>query len=194
MPAIGYGDRHPALGVAVFQEMVAPALGRDQQFADLGRPEHLAAIEADIGPVRSGVVGDDAAEGVDELAAVGRVPARRRELVEVDGVAGEDILLARAVIDRDRADRVAIGVLQMAHRRLVVGIVRQAEHQADLGLVRESAGDEFGARRAPVVADVAEEQAGALDGDVDPGDRADLLVPIHGNVDPAQLVVGFQDF
>ena len=65
----------------------------------------LAAIGAEIEPAGVGILGHDAAGGADEARLVGLVMARHREFQHVDGVALDDVLENRAVVDEARRQR-----------------------------------------------------------------------------------------
>ncbi len=65
----------------------------------------LAAIGAEIEPAGVGILGHDAAGGADEARLVGLVMARHRKFQHVDGVALDDVLEDRPVIDEARRQR-----------------------------------------------------------------------------------------
>ena len=90
----------------------------------------LAAIGAEIEPAGVGILGDDAAGGADEARFVGFVMPRHREFQDVDGVAFDDVLEYRAVVDKARRQR-----FELAHARVValhdIGLARVVERQSE---------------------------------------------------------------
>ena len=90
-------------------------VARRHQHADRGLVVHHGAVGAGVEPVLLRVAGDAVGAGADVAAAVLLVPDRRGELGHVDGVAGDDVLEDRAVLDdlvRDRLLLLEIGLAE----------------------------------------------------------------------------------
>ena len=139
-----------------------------------------------------GVLGDAAAVGEEIASAVEPVPIRRRQVVEVDVLAGDDVLLHRP--GRDDLRRNAAGQSGAADldqlARMRVG--RQSEHHRDAPVVVERGAEDAAAaaRRRVVVLDVVEQERLAGAGTLrQPHDGAELDVPIDLGVDLLQLAV-----
>ena len=186
-------DRNRHLGAAAVLpggDMVADVLRAPHQDRDAVLGGHHAAIDADVLHAGGRVLGDHAAIGEDVAAAIDPVPLRHRKLVEVDVLAGDDVLLAGAVLDDARRDTAleqrAADLDQLARMR----VRRQPHHHGDAAIAAEPAGEHRAAARVVlvVVLDVGEQQrrtgAGALR---HPGDGAELDVPIDLGVDLAQF-------
>ena len=94
-----HGDRHRLAALAVFLAMDRAVVAGGQHEADRGLVVHLGAVGAGIEPVLLRVAGDREGAGADVAAAVLLVPDRRGKLGDVDGVAGEDVLEDRPVLD-----------------------------------------------------------------------------------------------
>ena len=138
----------------------------------------------------SGSLVTHAGIGDDIAAAVEPVPVRRREVVEVDVLAGDDVLLARAVLDDARRDAALHDGAAELDQLARMGVGRQAEHHGDAAVVVERGAEDAAAaaRRRVVVLDVVEQErragAGALR---QPHDGAELDVPVDLGVDLVQL-------
>ncbi len=87
---------------------------------------HLAPIGAEVEPAFIRVLGHDAAGGADEARLVLFVMARHRKLQHIDGVAFDDILEYRTIIDEARRQR-----FEVLHARVI------ALHDVDLAVVVE---------------------------------------------------------
>ena len=195
LPADGDRDRHFVLagllpGSGVLPDMLrAPHQDRDHILA-----RHHAAIDADIHDVGGGILGDDAAVGEDVAAAVGAVPLRRREIVEVDVVAFDDVLLHRSGGDDFRRDGVGEHGAAELDQFARMGVGRQAQHHGDAAVARQAAGEHAAATRVlAVVADSVESErrpgAGPLR---QPRHGAELDIPVHLGVDRMQFAGGFE--
>src|SRR5262249_5704068 len=184
--------RHRLPSRLVFGEVATPVLRRNQQLADRVAAEHLAAIDADIRLARLRIARHDAAERVDEAAAVEVMPLRSRELGQVHLLAAQDVLLHGARLHLHGLHRVSEDIFQSAHDGRVAGRRGYSEHQADVALVAHARRQELGAPRLLVVLDVLEEQRGAPEREGDPGERADLAVPVHLGLDAPDLSGGIE--
>ncbi len=150
---------------------------------------HHAAIDADIHHIGVRVLGDDAAVSENVAAAVGAVPLRRREIIQIHIVAFDDVLLDRPGVDdfrRDRAGQHGAAELDQ-FARMSVG--RQPEHHGDAPIARQRAGKHLPAAGVlAIVADLVEQQrrpgAGPLG---QPRHGAKLDIPIDLGVDRLQL-------
>ena len=109
------------------------------------------------------------------------MPLRDGEIVEVDVVAGDDVLLHRAGRDPHRRDaageRLAGGLHQLGDRR----VLRQAEHHGDAGIVRQPAGEQLAAAGIVlIILDVGKQQRRPVAvAEGAPRDGAEFAVPIH---------------
>ena len=103
LPADRDRDRHllGALG-APLGDVVADMLGAPHQDRDGVAAGDHAAIDADVHDVGGRILGHDAGIGDEIAPAVEPVPVRRRQLVEIDVLADDDVLLARAGLDDAR--------------------------------------------------------------------------------------------
>ena len=196
LPADRDRDRH--LLVAGRQPrggMMADMLGAPHQDRNLVARRQHAAIDADIHHPGRRVLGHHARIGDEIAAAVEPVPVRHREVVEIDVLAGDDVLLDRAGLDDPRRDRALENVAADLDQFARMGVGRQAQHDGDAPIVVERGAEHAPAAavRLVVVLDVVEQHrppgAGPLR---QPHDGAELDVPIHLRIDLLQLVVGAQ--
>src|SRR5262245_42782941 len=74
-------------------------LGTPHQDWDFVLARYHAAIDADVHHAGVVVLGDTATIGEEIASAIEPVPPRRRQLVKIDIVAGDDVLLHRASAD-----------------------------------------------------------------------------------------------
>ena len=113
-------------------------MARRHQHADRGLVVHHGAVGAGVEPVFLRVAGDAVGAGADVAAAVQLVPDRRGELGHVDGVAGDDVLEDRAVVDdlvRDRLLLLEIGLAERVAQLPFAEMIGEAERHvaADAG-------------------------------------------------------------
>src|SRR5262249_54377178 len=147
----------------------------------------LDAVGAVIDPAGVGILHDDHAAGADVVAAVVLVPARGRDLEEIDRAAAGDVLQERTGVDRHRRDR--LGVLHVAtpelHQLHLRRLGRHAEGEVDAPHRGEDVRDHAIARR---IAGYVVEQDGraAARALVDVDDAADLLLAL-GTADRGEL-------
>ena len=169
--------------------MLADMLGLPHQDRDLGLARHHAAIDADIHHAGVVVLGDAAAIGKEIAPAVEPVPPRRRKLVEVDVVAGDDVLLHRAGGDDLRGNAAAEHVAAELHEFARMGVGRDAEHHGDAPIARQPAAEHPAAPGiGAIVLDVVEQQRRAVAGALgEPHDGADLDIPVDLRVDLLDL-------
>src|SRR5215469_2781803 len=117
------------------------------------------------------------------------VPLRHRELVEIDGVAAQDVLLHRPTRHRHGRDATAVDVLEMADDVAVRRVGGDAGEQTYLLAVAERGGEEFGATTLAIALDRLEQEPRTAERKIDPRDAGDLLVPVDLGLDVAQLTV-----
>ena len=131
-----------------------------------------------------------AAVGQEIAAAVDPVPLRHRKFEQVDVLAGDDVLLAGALLDDARRDAAFDDVAADLDELARMGVGRQAHHHGDAAIAAEPAGEHRAAAGGVlvVVLDVVEQQrragARALG---DARDGAELDVPIDLGVDLVQF-------
>ena len=138
LPAHRDGDRH--LGRAAVLpggDVLAEVLRAPHQDRHVVLVGDHAAIDADIHHAGFRIARDAAAVGLQVAAAVDPVPPRGGKRVEIDVVALEDVLLARAGVDDLRRDRSgedgAADLDQLARMR----VGRQPEHHGDAAIAVE---------------------------------------------------------
>ena len=139
--------------------MLADMLRPPGQHRDHVLARYHAAIDADIHDVGVGVLGDDAAVGENVAAAVGAIPLRRREVVEIHIVALDDVLLDWSGLDDFRRDRAGENGAAEFDQLAWMGVGRQPEHHGDAAVARQRAGkDLLAAGVLAIVADLVEQQ------------------------------------
>ncbi len=190
LPADGDRDRHLGLaGALPRRRMLADMLGLPQQDRDFVLARHHAAIDADVHHAGVVVLGDAAAIGEEVAAAVEPVPPRRRQLVEVDVVAGDDVLFDRAGGDdfwrNASREHVAAELDELAR----MGVGRHAHHHGDAPVARQAAAEDAAAPSVgAVVLDVVEQQRRAVAGALgEPHHGAELDIPVDLGVDLPDL-------
>lgn len=176
----------------MFFEVTPPVLGDDQQLGDLVPVDDLAAIEPDVGNVGLGVFGNDGAESVDKAPTVLGLPARDREIIEVDPIVGQDILLDRAALDQLRGKGFPGSLPDETDDLGGLGFPGQPQGHRQPLARGHPAGEQAGAPGLAITFNVLEEQGRPSGGEVDSGDGADLAVPINFGPDMGHLVVGFE--
>ncbi len=169
-------------------------LGPPHQDRDFVLACHHAAINADIHHTAVVVPGDAAPIGEEITPTVEPVPPWRRQLVEVDIVAGDDVLLHRAGVDELRRNAAVEHIAAKLDQVARTGVGVDAEHHGDAAIAREPAAEHAAAARiGPIILDVVEHQcrpiAGALG---EPHHGADLDVPIDLRIDLLDLAGGMQ--
>ena len=87
-----------------FRMMMSPCLPFEVMIEATASVVHLHAVAAVVDPAGVRILHDHDAAGADVVAAVALVPSRRRNLEEVDVVAGGDVLQQRAAGHRHRRD------------------------------------------------------------------------------------------
>ena len=126
---------------------------------------------------------------MDVAAAFEIVPFRHRKFGLVDVLAADDDLLHRPAVDDHRRDGLAVFLHHVLDQVAVGGVVRKAERQREPRAGAKTAGEQLGAAAAGVALDVLEQQRRAFFLQHAAGHRADLAVPIHLGLDPAQLAM-----
>src|SRR5258706_16293502 len=116
---------------------------------------HHTATNADIHHAGVEVLGDAASVGEQVAPAVEPVPPRRRQLIKVDIVSGDDVLFHRARADdlwwNAAVEHVATELDQIAR----MGVGSDAEHHGDTAITCEPAAEHAPAARiCPVILDV----------------------------------------
>src|SRR5215471_3029 len=169
-------------------------LGPPHQDRDFVLARHHAAINADIHHAAVVILGDAAPIGEEIAPAIKAVPPRRRQLVEIDIVAGDDVLFHRTGADDLRrhgtAEHIAAELDQIAR----VGVGGDPEHHGDAAVTREPAAEHAAATRIrPIVPDVVEHHGRAVAGALgEPHHGADLDVPIDLGIDLLNFSGGMQ--
>ena len=200
-PSVGSQPIATAIGISA----LPPLLPGGDVLADMLRPPHQdgdfvaagehAAIDADIHHARARVLGDHAAIGEDVAAAVEPVPIGHRQLFEIDILAGDDVLLHRAVVDDARRDAAAQHVAADLDQFARMRVGRQPQHHGDAAVARQPVAEDAAAAaiRLVVILDVVEQQrrpgARALR---QPHDGAELDIPVDLRFDLAQVAGGLQ--
>jgi hypothetical protein len=141
------------------------------------------------------MIPDAAAVGEEIASAVEPVPPWCRELIEVDVLAGEDVLLHRTGrhdLRRDAAGQDGAADLDQFPR---MGVGRQAQHHGDATIARQRGREDLSAARARrvVVLDVVEDErlAGARPLRQS-HDGAKLEVPVDLGADLGEFVLRLQ--
>src|SRR5438067_13829016 len=112
--------------------MDAAVLALGDLAADRRGIVNLAAIGAEIVPAAVGILGDDAIGRADEARFVALMVPRNREFEDIDGIAFNDILENRTVIDVARRQWLQIlhaGVVALHDIDFAVVLERQAERE-----------------------------------------------------------------
>ena len=190
LPADGDRDRHLGLaGALPRRRVLADMLGLPQQDRDFVLARHHAAIDADVHHAGVVVLGDAAAIGEEIAPAVEPVPPRRRQLVEVDVVAGDDVLLHRPGGDDLRRDAAGEHVAAELHEVARMGVGRDAHHHGDAPVARQAAAEDAAAPGVgAIVLDVVEQQRRAVAGALgEPHHGAELDIPVDLGVDLPDL-------
>src|SRR5204863_7126794 len=125
--------------------VLADMLGLPHQDRNFVLARHHAAVDADIHHAGVVILGDAAAIGQEITPAVEPVPPWRRQFVEVDVVAGDDVLLHRAGGDDFRGNAAAQHVAAHLHEFAGMGVGGDAEHHGDATIAREAAAEDAAA-------------------------------------------------
>ena len=152
----------------------------------------LHPIGAVIDPAGIRIAHDHHVAGADVVAAVVLVPARHRDLENVDVLAGVDVLEQRPVLDRDRRDgaRLLHVAAPVMHQFDGAGVGIEPERDVDAPDRGEDVGEDApAARKSRHVVEQHRLVADAALIDVD--DAADLLLAL-GAGDVLQFAVGAQ--
>src|SRR5262249_51194305 len=171
-------------------DVVADMLRSPHQDRYLVGPADHATIDADVHHTGVGIFGDHARISDEIAPAVEPVPVRDREILDIDVLAGDDILLAWTAIDDARGNALLQDGAADLDQLTRVRVGRQAEHHGDAALVVEGRAEYAAAAalRLVVVLDVVEQErtagAGALR---QSHDGAKLDVPVDLGVDLMQL-------
>src|SRR4051812_24103975 len=151
----------------------------------------LAAIGTDIDYAGIRIARDRGGAGADIAAAIVRVPERRRERAEIDGVSFHHVFEHRAVAHRARRDRLEVaqflapGIEQFDAAQFR----RKTKRNRSAFLRLQEVGEDAKARR--IALDRVEHQRRAVLLGADFGEGADLQIPI-GVAECLQVVVALQ--
>src|SRR5262249_53648020 len=117
----------------------ADVLRAPHQDRYLVAPRQHAAVDADVHDTGVGILGHASAVGDDVAAAVEPVPIGRRKLIKIDVLAGDLVLLHRAVFDDARGDAAVEDAAADLHQFARMGVGRKAQHHGDAAIAREAA-------------------------------------------------------
>ena len=131
--AVGGGDRHRLAELPPFLPVDGRVLAGRGVDADLARALDHHPVGADVDAAAVRILGDHRIAGAEIFSAVERPHALRRKLPDVDGVAGDDVLVAdrargRHFLRRHLAPEL---LLQDLHRLERMVDRRLADHQAE---------------------------------------------------------------
>jgi hypothetical protein len=173
--AVGGVAHRARLGDVLAQAVVGQRVEGERRLVD-----HLEAVVADVGYAGLGVAAGDDAGGDVGAAVVGAVFGDG-DLREIDGIAGEDVLVHRGVLDPDRRDAAGEAV----EDALEDGGLGGFERDQGLGAAVVDAADQ-----GEGCAVVVEADGGAGDGGALAHRLGDLELEGDGAVDVDEFAVG----
>ena len=183
------GRGHQFAPLLVFLQVHVAMLALDDLRAEDILAEHLRAVGAKVGPAGIGILRHQKTGGNEEAAAVVRIEPGRREHLDIDGIALDDVLLHLRIVDILRLNHLLGGefhplLRQLAHRQRRV--LLQGNGQPLRG------GEGAGEYRNVVALDVLVEQCRPLLLLIHLRDMAELEFPVHLGLDAVQLAVRLQ--
>src|SRR5215470_5775418 len=169
-------------------------LSAPHQNRDFVLARYHAAINADIHHASVVVLGDATPISEEIASAVEAVPPRRRQLIQVDVIASDDILLHRSGADdlglNTAVEHIAAELDEIAR----VGIGSDAEHHGDAAVACKAAAEHAPAAGVrPIILDIVEHHGRSVaDALCEPHHGAELDVPVDLRIDLPDLAGGVQ--